>query len=97
MGSIKNSTVNTISQDINNLCIQQIFANEVYARETSPDGEFPEAEIYLAVTDESGVIQIGRIVQNLSRAQSVQTAAVAVSVCRKFSVIARSNLTIAVK
>lgn len=53
LGSIKNSTVNTISQDINNLCIQQIFANEVYARETSPDGEFPEAEIYLAVTDES--------------------------------------------
>ncbi|MDE7265301.1 MAG: hypothetical protein K2N52_03405, partial [Clostridia bacterium] len=38
LGSIKNSTVNTISEDINNLCIQQIFANEVYASSTPDDG-----------------------------------------------------------
>ena len=54
LGSIKNSTVNTISQDINNLCIQQIFANEVYAPATASEGEtYDEALVYLAVTDES--------------------------------------------
>ncbi|MDE7265085.1 MAG: hypothetical protein K2N52_02285, partial [Clostridia bacterium] len=51
LGSIKNSTVNSISEDINNLCIQQIFADEVYAPNTPEDGNYPEAEIYLAVTE----------------------------------------------
>lgn len=49
LGSIKNSTVNSISKDINNLCIQQIFADEVYAPRTAEDGSFDEAQIYLAV------------------------------------------------
>ncbi|MDE5943340.1 MAG: hypothetical protein K2H30_03935 [Clostridia bacterium] len=52
LGSIKNSTVNTISEDINNLCIQQIFANEVYASSTPDDGNYPEAQVYLAVYGE---------------------------------------------
>ena len=52
LGSIKNSTVNTISDDINNLCIQQIFCDEVYAPKTSKDNaEYPKAQIYEAVNE----------------------------------------------
>ncbi len=51
LGSIKNSTVNTISDDINNLCIQQLFADEVYAMETATGGEYPPAQMYLAVAE----------------------------------------------
>lgn len=50
LGSIKNSTINTISEDINSVCVQQLFSNDIYARVTPTDGtESPESKIYLAV------------------------------------------------
>lgn len=49
LGSIKNSTINSIATDINNVCIQQLFANDVYAPKNSSDGtSAPNAEMYLA-------------------------------------------------
>lgn len=49
-GSIKNSTISTISDDVNSICIQQLFPDDIYARETPTDGaQSPKAEIYLAV------------------------------------------------
>ncbi|MDE7453577.1 MAG: hypothetical protein K2N22_04135 [Clostridia bacterium] len=47
LNSIKNSTVNTIADDINKLCIQQILANEVYA--PSNETEDYTAKLYKAV------------------------------------------------
>ncbi len=50
LGSIKKSTINSIADDINALCIQQLFADDVYARKTPAEGETaPVARMYLAV------------------------------------------------
>ena len=52
LGSIKNSTINTISDDLNSICVQQLFPDDIYARGTAAAGQTnPVAETYLAVTD----------------------------------------------
>ena len=49
-GSIKNSTINTISKDVNKICVQQLFPDDIYAAENPKDEEkSPEAKMYLAV------------------------------------------------
>lgn len=52
LGSIKNSTIETISDDLNSICVQQLFPDDIYARGTAAAGQTnPVAETYLAVTD----------------------------------------------
>lgn len=52
MGSIKDSTINTLSADIQKLTIQQLFSDDIYAPGQATDGaaHMPAKE-YLAVTD----------------------------------------------